>query len=143
MKISKEILLGVILVCFIVAASGCISSDNTSNNNTSSDNTSSDNTSSDNTSSDDKSSSDDVTIYVKYSGEWAADVSGEFGYRSLSGTGNEKNNLGSVSGPISVTARKTEGGNGILSVSIMKGKKTLSSASTSSPWGAATATFTG
>lgn len=142
MKISKEILLGVILVCFVLVASGCISSDNTSNNNTSSDKNSSDNTSDDKASSNDKSTSD-VTIYVKYSGEWAADVSGEFGYRSLSGTGNQKNKLGSVSGPITVTARKTEGGTGTLTVSIMKGKETLSSASTSSPWGAATATFTG
>jgi hypothetical protein len=138
MKISKEIILGIVLVCFVLVASGCISSDSTSDN-TSSD----DNTSNDNSSSDDKASSNDVTIDVKYSGPWAADVSGEFGYRSLSGTGNQKNSLGSVSGPITVSARKTEGGSGTLTVSILKGKETLSSASTSSPWGAATATFTG
>lgn len=143
MKISKEIILGIILVCFVLVASGCISSDSTSDN-SSSDNTSSDdNTSNDNSSNDDKASSNDVTIDVKYSGPWAADVSGEFGYRSLSGTGNQKNSLGSVSGPVTVSARKTEGGSGTLTVSIMKGKETLSSASTSSPWGAATATFTG
>jgi hypothetical protein len=129
MKFSKKMLGLVILVCFVVVVSGC-----TSNNNQSSSNTPSTNTSSSNS-----SSSTDVYAVISYSGPWAADVSGNLGYRALAGTGDQTTNLGSVSGPVTVSARKTEGGSGVLTVSITKGGKSLSTSSTSSPWGGATA----
>ena len=88
------------------------------------------------------SSSSDVNIVVKYTGNWAADISGNFPYRGTSGNGYQTINLGSVSGPVTVSARKTEGGSGTLTVSIEKGGKNLSTSSTSSPYGAATAYFT-
>ncbi len=123
----------VLVICFVVAVSGCTSSNNNSSNNSSSSNASSSNT----------SASYDVNIVVNYSGSWAVDVSGPFGYRSLAGTGDQTNNIGNVTGTVTAAARKTEGGNGVLNVSITKGGKTLASQSTSAPWGGCTAVATG
>lgn len=122
-----------VLVIGLVAVSGCTSSNNSSNSGSSSSNSSSSNV----------SASNDVSIVVNYSGSWAVDVSGPFGYRSLSGTGDQTNNIGSVTGSVTAAARKTEGGDGLLTVSITKGGKTLASQSTSAPWGGATAVATG
>jgi hypothetical protein len=80
---------------------------------------------------------------VDYAGSWAVDVSGGFGYRSFSGSGSQTNNLGTVSGSVTAAARKTDNGNGVLTVSIIKGGKTLASQSTSYPYGGATAVATG
>jgi len=123
----------VLVICFVVALSGCIS--NNDNNGNSTTNLSSSNTTN-------VSASDNVDIVVNYSGSWAVDVSGPFGYRSLAGTGNEKNSIGNVTGSVTASARKTEGGNEVLTVSITKGGKKLASQSTSAPWGGATAVFT-
>ncbi len=143
MKFSKRMTIGLlVLVCLVVVVSGCTSSNNASNQRTSNSNNSSSNTSSSNNSSSNNSNSNDVNVVVNYSGNWAADISGNFPYRGISGTGNQTTNLGSVSGPVTVSARKTEGGSGTLTVSIMKGGKNLSTSSTSSPYGAATAYFT-
>ncbi|EKF86465.1 hypothetical protein [Methanobacterium formicicum] len=120
-----------VLVIGLVAVSGCTSSNNSNSN------------SNGNSSSSNASASNDVNIVVSYSGSWAVDVSGPFGYRSLSGTGDQTNNIGSVTGSVTAAARKTEGGNGLLTVSITKGGKTLASQSTSAPWGGATAVATG
>ncbi len=122
-----------ILVIGLVAVSGCTSSNTSSNSSSSSSNSSSSNV----------SASNDVNIVVNYSGSWAVDVSGPFGYRSLSGTGDQTNNIGSVTGSVTAAARKTEGGDGLLTVSITKDGKTLASQSTSAPWGGATAVATG
>jgi hypothetical protein len=133
MKLSKKMLLGlVVLVCFVVV-SGCTSSNNSSNSNPSSSNSSSSNA----------STSSDVNIVISYSGSWAVDVSGPFGYRSLSGTGDQTNNIGSVTGSVTAAARKTDGGTSVLTVSITKSGKTLASQSTSAPYGGATAVATG
>ncbi len=128
----KQLQIGllVFIIC-LVAVSGCTSS-NTSSNSSSS-----------NSSSSNASASNDVNIVISYAGNWAVDVSGPFGYRSLAGTGDQTNNIGSVSGSVTAAARKTEGGNGVLTVSITKGGKTLASQSTSAPWGGATAVATG
>ena len=137
MKLSKKMLLGLVaLVCFVVVVSGCTSSNNTTSSNITSTNTSS-NTSSNTT------GSNDVNIVVQYPGSWAVDVSGTFGYRSLAGTGDQTTSIGNVTGPLTAAARKTEGGNGVLTVSITKGGKTLASQSTNAPWGGATAVVTG
>lgn len=137
MKLSKKALLGIlVMVCFVVVVSGCTTNNNTSNSNS---NMSSSNNSSSNTSSTNTTSANDVKVVVNYSGNWAADVSGNFPYRGLSGTGDQTTSLGEVTGPVTISGRKTEGGSGTLTVSITKGGKTLSTASTSSPWGAATA----
>jgi len=137
MNLSKRMQLGLLaLVCLVVVISGC-TSNNTNNSTTSSSNVSNSTNSSSNA-----SSSSDVNIVVKYTGNWAADISGNFPYRGTSGTGDQTINLGSVSGPVTVSARKTEGGSGTLTVSIEKGGKNLSTSSTSSPYGAATAYFT-
>jgi len=126
-----QICLLIFVICFVVAVSGCTSNNN---NNTSSSNTASSNTSNTNT-----SASNDVNIVINYSGSWAVDVSGQFGYRALSGTGDQTTNIGSVTGYVTAAARKTEGGSGTLIVSITKGGKTISTASTNAPWGGATA----
>jgi len=137
MKLSKRMQLGLLaLVCLVVVISGC-TSNNTNNSTASSSNMSNSTNSSSNV-----SNSSDVNIVVKYSGNWAADISGNFPYRGTSGTGDQTINLGSVSGPVTVSARKTEGGSGTLTVSIEKGGKNLSTSSTSSPYGAATAYYT-
>jgi hypothetical protein len=120
-----------VLIIGLVAVSGCTSSNNSNSN------------SNGNSSSSNASASSDVNVVVSYSGSWAVDVSGPFGYRSLSGTGDQTNNIGSVTGSVTAAARKTEGGNGLLTVSITKGGKTLASQSTSAPWGGATAVATG
>lgn len=117
-----------VFVCFIVAVSGCTSSNNTSSSNKSGSNA---------------SASDDVNIVVNYSGSWAVDLSGDFGYRSLSGTGDKTTSIGKVTGSVIAAARKTDGGNEVLTVSITKGGKTLASQSTSAPYGGATAVATG
>ena len=122
-----------VLIIGLVAVSGCTSSNTSSNSSSSSSNSSSSNV----------SASNDVNVVVNYSGSWAVDVSGPFGYRSLSGTGDQTNNIGSVTGSVTAAARKTEGGDGLLTVSITKGGKTLASQSTSAPWGGATAVATG
>ena len=122
-----QIVLLVLVICGIVVVSGCTSSNNSSNSNSSSSN----------------SSSNDVNVVVNYSGSWAVDVSGPFGYRSFSGTGDQTNNIGSVTGSVTAAARKTDGGNGVLTVSIVKNGKTLASQSTSAPYGGATAVATG
>ncbi|WP_232727988.1 MULTISPECIES: hypothetical protein [Methanobacterium] len=127
MNLSKKMICLVVLVCLVVVVSGC-----TSNNNTS--NTTSSNTSANNTSTN-ASASNDVNVVVSYPGNWAADVSGNFGYRALSGTGDQTTNLGPVTGSVTISARKTEGGSGTLTASITKGGKTLGSASTAAPWG--------
>jgi len=138
MKLSKRMQLGILaLVCLVVVISGCTSNNNSNNSANSSSNMSNSTNSSSNV-----SNSSDVNIVVKYSGNWAADISGNFPYRGTSGTGDQTINLGSVSGPVTVSARKTEGGSGTLTVSIEKGGKNLSTSSTSSPYGAATAYFT-
>lgn len=132
MKLSKKMLLGLVaLVCFVVVVSGCTSSNNSNSN------------SNGNSSSSNASASSDVNIVVSYSGSWAVDVSGPFGYRSLSGTGDQTNNIGSVTGSVTAAARKTDGGTSALTVSITKGGKTLASQSTSAPYGGATAVATG
>ena len=120
-----------VLIIGLVAVSGCTSNNNSNSN------------SNGNSSGSNASASSDVNVVVSYSGSWAVDVSGPFGYRSLSGTGDQTNNIGSVSGSVTAAARKTEGGNGLLTVSITKGGKTLASQSTSAPWGGATAVATG
>lgn len=138
MKMSNKMVLGlVVLVCLVVVVSGCTTSNMPSSN------TSSSNTSSTNTSGTNASASDEVNIVISYPGNWACDVSGNFGYRSLAGTGDKTTSIGSVSGPVTAAARKTEGGSGTLTVSITKGGKTLGSASTNSPWGGASAVYTG
>ena len=108
MKLSKKMLLGLVaLVCFVVVVSGCTSSNNTTSSNITSTNTSTNTT-----------SSNEVNILVQYPGSWAVDVSGTFGYRSLAGTGDQTTSIGNVTGPLTAAARKTEGGNGVLTVSI-------------------------
>ena len=134
MKLSKKMLGLIVLLCFVVVISGCTSNNNTSTNNSSSSNTSASNASSN------ASASNDVSVVVNYPGSWAADVSGTFGYRALSGTGDQTTNLGAVSGSVTISARKTEGGSGTLTTSIMKGGKNLGTASTSAPWGGASTT---
>ncbi|MCE5215088.1 MAG: hypothetical protein LLF83_10275 [Methanobacterium sp.] len=118
----------VFVICFVIAISGCTSNNSTSSNNTSSSNA---------------SASNEISIVVSYTGSWAVDVSGPFGYRSLSGTGDQTTNIGSATGSVTAAARKTDGGNGVLTVSITKGGKTLASQSTSYPYGGATAVATG
>lgn len=135
MKIPRNVQVGLLIavLCCIVAVSGCTTSNNTSSNTSSNASNTSTNA----------SASNDVNIVIQYSGSWACDVSGAFGYRSLAGTGDQTNNIGRVSGTVTAAARKTEGGNGVLTVSITKGGKTLASQSTSAPWGGATAVATG
>lgn len=125
----------IFVVVFIVAISGCTSSDNTS----SSSNTSS----SDNTSSTNASSPDDVYVVIDYPGSWTVDVSGLFGYRSLSGTGNQTTNIGNITTTVTASARKTDDSNDVLTVTIVKDGKTLASQSTPYPYGGASATATG
>jgi|GEM_PF-996644 len=139
MKSGKKIQLGLLfIICMVVAVAGCT----TNNVANSSNNSNQGNNSSMNTSSSNSSSSNDVNIVINYTGSWACDVSGTFGYRGLSGKGDQTTNMGSISGPVTASARKTEGGSGTLVVSITKGGKTLSTSSTSSPYGGATAYYT-
>jgi hypothetical protein len=138
MKSGKKIQLGLVfMICMVVAVAGCT----TNNMTNSSSNSSQGNNSSMNTSSSNTSSSNDVNIVINYTGNWACDVSGTFGYRGLSGNGDQTTNMGTISGPVTASARKTEGGSGVLVVSITKGGKTLSTSSTSSPYGGATAYY--
>ncbi len=125
MKLFEIFLIG--LVCLIVALSGCASNNSTSSSDNSKLNA---------------SSSDEVNFVINYSGSWAADVSGPFGYRSFAGSGDQTNSLGSVTGTITVAARKTDSSTGTLIVTITKGGKIISSQSTSYPYGGATAVAT-
>lgn len=137
MKLSKKMFGLLIIICLVVVVSGCTSSNNTSNTSSNTTNTSNANTSSSNA-----SSSSDVNVVINYTGNWACDISGNLGYRGISGTGDQTTNLGSVTGPVTASARKTDSGSGTLIVSITKGGKTLSTSSTNAPYGGATAYFT-
>jgi hypothetical protein len=131
----------VLVFCCIVAVSGCTSNNNSTNQqatNNSSSNTS--NVTNSNTTSSNTSNSSDIYVVVNYPGNWAADVSGQFGYRALSGTGDQTTNLGSITGAVTISGRKTEGGSETITVSIKKGGKTLSSQSINTPYGGASAT---
>jgi hypothetical protein len=132
MNMSKKMLGLLALVCMVVVISGCTTTNNTSNNNGNSNISSNNSTNA--------TASNDVSVVVSYPGSWAADVSGTFGYRSLSGTGDQTTSLGSVTGSVTISARKTEGGSGTLTTSIVKGGKTVGTASTSAPWGGASTT---
>lgn len=117
----------VLVMCFVVAISGCTNNSNSGSNSSSGNNT----------------ASSDVSIVIQYTGSWACDASGSFGYRSLSGTGDQTTNMGAITGAITAAARKTDNGSGTLIVSIKKGGNTLASQSTSAPYGGATAVATG
>ena len=134
LRIERNVQIGLIIavLCCIIAVSGCTSNNTTAKNNTSSNNSDSN-----------LQASSEVLIVVDYAGSWAVDVSGAFGYRSFSGTGSQTNNIGTVSGTVTAAARKTDNGNGLLTVSITKDGKTLASQSTSYPYGGATAVATG
>lgn len=131
MKLSKTVLVVLVVLCFVVVVSGCTSTNTQSSSSNSSSNNSS------------ASASDEVNVVISYSGSWAVDVSGPFGYRSFSGSGDQTNNIGSVNGAVTAAARKTDGGTSTLQVLITKGGKTVSSASTNAPYGGASAVFTG
>lgn len=120
----KKLQMGIIIlvVCFLVAVSGCSSNNKTSSSNT--------------------SSSSDVNIVVNYPGTWVAELSGTWGYRSVEGSGDQKINLGNISGVVSASVRKKDGSSDTLKVQITKNGQTLSSASTSYPYAAASAVAT-
>ncbi|MDD1774993.1 MAG: hypothetical protein LUQ24_05645 [Methanobacterium sp.] len=123
----------VLIMCFVVAISGCtMPTNNTSTSKSSSNNSTANN-----------SASGDVSIVIQYSGSWACDASGNFGYRSLAGTGDQTISMGAITGVLTAAARKTEGGSGTLIVSIKKGGNTLASQSTNAPYGGVTAVATG
>ena len=124
----------VLIMCLVVAASGC-TSNNKQNSTSGSNNTT-------NTSSGNATNSSDVNVVIQYPGSWACDVSGTFGYRSLSGTGDKTTDIGSVTGALTAAARKTDNTNDELTVSITKDGKTLASQSISTPYGGATAVVT-
>ena len=128
-----QIALLVFVMVFIVAVSGCTSTTSNTSNSSSSQNTSSSNA----------SASNDISIVINYSGSWACDVSGPFGYRSLSGTGNQTTNIGAVTESVTAAARKTDGGTETLTVTIKKGDQVLASQSTNAPYGGASATAVG
>lgn len=114
----------VFLVCCIVALSGCTTSENTSSSDSSGSNA---------------SNSDDVIVTVNYNGNWGGSASGEFGYRGLSGNGDQTINLGKISGVLTVSTWTTEG-TGPMSLKITRGGKTLGEQSNSYP--SATITIT-
>lgn len=128
-----QIALLAFVVVFVVAVSGCTSTNSDTTNTSSSDNTSSSNA----------TSSNDISIVVEYPGSWAVDVSGPFGYRSLSGTGDKTTNIGPVTTSVTASARKTDGGTETLKVTIKKGDEELASQSTNAPYGGASATAVG
>ena len=130
----KKLYIGilVLIMCLVVAASGCTSNNNQNNTSLSNNTTNTTNA----------TGSNDVNIVIQYPGSWACDVSGTFGYRSLSGTGDKTTDIGSVTGALTAAARKTDNTNDVLIVSITKEGKTLASQSTSAPYGGATAVVT-
>lgn len=111
----------IFLVCFLVAVSGCSSNNKSSSN---------------------SSSSSDVNIVVNYPGTWVAELSGNWGYRSIEGSGDQTINLGNISGVVSASVRKKDGSSDTLKVQITKNGQTLGSASTSYPYAAASAVAT-
>jgi len=132
---SKMLQIGlVVLVCCIVALSGC-----TTNNDTSSSDTSGSDASSSNDSGTNASNSDDVMVTVNYDGNWGGSASGEFGYKGLSGNGDQTVNLGNISGTLTVSTWTTEG-SGPMSLKVTRGGETLGEESNSYP--SATVTIT-
>ncbi|MGC9516242.1 MAG: hypothetical protein ACP5C3_00930 [Methanomicrobiales archaeon] len=124
----------VVLVCCIVALSGCTTTENTSSSDTSGSNASSTNDSGANA-----TSSEDVLVTVNYNGNWGGSASGEFGYKGLSGNGDRTINLGNISGTLTVSTWTTEG-SGPMSLKVTRGGETLGEQSNSYP--SATVTIT-
>lgn len=118
MRKNLEIGLLVLIICFVVALAGC-----TSNNNSSSD------TGDSNTSSSNTNNSDDIIVEVSYPGNWGGSASGTFGYRGLSGQGEQKINLGSLSGSLTVSTWTTDGSSGTMDLTIKRDGKVLGSQS--------------
>ncbi len=115
MKKINYVIFGTLIV-LVVAASGCTQ---TTQNNT---------------------TTGDVKAMVSYSGSWNGGASGLFGYRSISGTGNQTFDLGNINGPVTVTATKSDGSSNQLTVSIIKDGNTVASQSTSYPYAGTSAT---
>lgn len=130
MRNKLEIGLLILIICCIVALAGCTSNDNSSSNNANS-NTSSSNTDDSNTSSSDTGNSNDVIVEVNYPGNWGGSASGTFGYRGLSGNGEQTVNLGSISGSLTVSTWKTDASSGTMSLTIKRDGKVLGSQSNS------------
>lgn len=125
LKNQKMLQIGlIVLICCIVALSGCTTTDNTSSSDTSGSNA---------------SNSDDVIVTVNYNGNWGGSASGEFGYKELSGNGDRTINLGNISGSLTVSTWTTEG-TGPMSIKITRGGETLGEQSNSYP--SATVTIT-
>ena len=120
----KNIIILGILLCIIVAASGC--TQNTGMNSTP-------------TISPQNVSSSDVIAVVSYSGNWNGLAISKLGFRNISGTGNQTIDLGNITGFVSVTAIKTDNGTGTLTVSITKAGNTIASKSSSDRYGVAIA----
>jgi hypothetical protein len=121
MNKKNYIILG-ILLCIIVAASGC--TQNIGNNSTP-------------TIAPQNISPNDVIASVSYSGSWKGFIIDKVGYRNISGTGNQAIDLGNFTGFVSVTAIKTDNGTGNLTVSINKAGTTVASKSSSAQHGVA------
>ncbi|QUH23967.1 hypothetical protein HYG87_09460 [Methanobacterium alkalithermotolerans] len=114
----------VMLLCCIVAVSGCTTTENTTTSDTSGTNA---------------SSTEDVLVTVNYNGNWGGSASGEFGYKELSGNGEQTVNLGKISGILTVSTWTTAG-TGPMSLKITRGDETLGEQSNSYP--SATVTIT-
>ena len=138
MRKKFEIGILILIICCIVALAGCTSNNN-SDTNTGNSNTSSSDTGNSSTSSN-GGDSNDVIVEVSYPGNWGGSASGTFGYRGLSGNGEQTVNLGSISGSLTVSTWKTDGSSGTMSLTIKRDGKVLGSQSNS--YGSASITVT-
>ncbi len=78
-----------------------------------------------------------VSLVISYSGEWSGAVSDSSGTRTIEGYGDKTINLGNIDGAVAANAQKSDGGSGVISISLKQNGKTLKTDSTTSKYGLA------
>ncbi len=144
MKMSTNICIFLVLICFVLVASGCTSSDSSSSDRMNDSSSPSTSDSSVSSSSDDSSPSTSspsssikprVLVIVDYLGKWSGSISSESGTRSIEGSGKKSFDLGNIGGHVTANVQKKDGGSDILAIFITKDGDIVASQKTSAGYG--------
>ena len=92
-----------ILVCLVVAVSGCLASN--------------------------------VKLVVNYTDSWNGTITDSSGTRTIEGTGDQTIDLGSITGSLRIIVQKKEPSNETLTISLIRGDKTINTMDSSVPSG--------
>ncbi|AUB55541.1 hypothetical protein BK007_05620 [Methanobacterium subterraneum] len=77
---------------------------------------------------------DPVKVVINYTGSWNGTITDESGTRTIEGAGDKTIDLGSISGSVKVKVDKKDNNSDLLTASILRGDKTVSSMNTTSDY---------